>query len=348
VKLLVTGGCGFIGSNFLNLFVSLHGEVTFLNWDGLFYAANPHSLLSLENSENYQFRKIDLADSEAVHAAFLEDRPDAVLHLAAESHVDRSIKSAEPFLRSNVLGTLNLLSAASSLGEKFQGPFVQMSTDEVFGSVDEPDAFTEDSPYHPNNPYAASKAAADHFASAYAHTHNLPVRIVHCSNNYGPRQQPEKLIPLMVLNALQRKPLPVYGRGEQVRDWIFVADHCRALWQILTEGQDARHYMVGAGNTQRNLDMVRSICQRVARLQGAPEQELLDLIQFVQDRPGHDPRYAVDASRTSRDLGWEPAESFDSGLDLTVKWYLDNPDWVDRAQNPEHHQWLKEHYGGIL
>ncbi|MFN7171977.1 MAG: dTDP-glucose 4,6-dehydratase [Fimbriimonadaceae bacterium] len=348
MKLLVTGGCGFIGSNFLNLFAPLHGEVSFLNWDGLFYAANPHSLLSLENSENYRFRKIDLADSEAVHAAFQEDRPDAVLHLAAESHVDRSIKSAEPFLRSNVLGTLNLLSAASALGEQFKGPFVQMSTDEVFGSVEEPDAFTEDSPYHPNNPYAASKAAADHFASAYAHTHNLSVRIVHCSNNYGPRQQPEKLIPLMVLNALQRKPLPVYGRGEQVRDWIFVGDHCRALWQILTEGQDGRHYMVGAGNTQRNLDMVRSICQRVARLQGAPEQELLDLIQFVQDRPGHDPRYAVDASRTSRDLGWEPAESFDSGLDLTVKWYLDNPDWVEKAQNPEHHQWLKEHYGGIL
>jgi dTDP-glucose 4,6-dehydratase len=333
VKVLVTGGAGFIGSAVCRLLVGELGQAV-VNLDALTYAACPASLAEIEGSAAYAFVHADVADRDAVRAAFEAHRPDAVMHLAAESHVDRSIESAEPFVRSNIVGTWTLLEEATrywrGLPEDRRGGFrlLHISTDEVYGSLGEEGAFTETTPYDPRSPYAASKAASDHLASAWFHTHGLPVVISNCSNNYGPYHFPEKLIPLVILNALEGRPLPVYGDGGNVRDWLFVEDHARALWLILTRGAPGESYNVGGRNERTNVQVVEAICELADELAGPlPGGPRRGLITFVPDRPGHDRRYAIDPTKIERELGYRPEVEFEEGLRRTVTWYLRREDW---------------------
>jgi dTDP-glucose 4,6-dehydratase len=326
-RLLVTGGMGFIGSNFVRLLLAERPETEVWNLDLLTYAANPENLSDVagaaEAAGRYRFARGDIADPETMARLFAEGRFGAVVHFAAESHVDRSIASAAPFVRTNVVGTQVLLDAARAHGVE---RFVHVSTDEVYGDLEpEESAFTEETPIRPSSPYSASKAGSDHLALAYHRTHGMDVRVTRCSNNYGPYQFPEKLIPLMIVNALEGEPLPVYGRGDNVRDWIHVEDHCRGVLAALERGAHGRVYNFGGASERRNLDVVRQI----ARAVGASEE----LIRFVTDRPGHDRRYAIDFSRARAELGWAPARSFEEGLADTVRWYLDHRGWWGRVRD---------------
>lgn len=336
MKLLVTGGAGFIGSAVVrHIIQNTHNEV--VNLDCLTYAGNPESLKDVDQSERYAFEQVDLCNKDAVIAVFNQHKPDAVMHLAAESHVDRSIEGPGEFIQTNVVGTFNLLEAArgywASLDDsgKNNFRFHHISTDEVYGDLEgTDDLFIETTPYAPSSPYSASKAASDHLVRAWGRTYGLPVIVTNCSNNYGPYHFPEKLIPHVILNALHGKTLPVYGQGNQIRDWLFVEDHARALYKVVTEGEVGETYNIGGHNEKTNLSVVETICTLLEEL--APSkpdgvEHYRDLITFVKDRPGHDMRYAIDASKIKQELGWVPEESFESGIRKTVQWYLTQTDW---------------------
>jgi dTDP-glucose 4,6-dehydratase len=328
MRILVTGGCGFIGSAVVRLAVARGHQVA--NLDALTYAANLANVAQVTNSPLYAFEHADIRDPAALDAVFRRHRPEAVLHLAAESHVDRSIDGPGAFVETNVTGTFNLLQAARAFWEREGRPdafrFHHVSTDEVFGSLGAEGRFTEDTPYAPNSPYSASKAASDHLVRAWAETYGLPTLLTNCSNNYGPFHFPEKLIPVVILSALAGRPIPVYGRGENVRDWLYVEDHADALLTVLERGQAGRSYNVGGENEARNIDVVRTICRLLdeRRPEGAPHERL---IAFVEDRPGHDLRYAIDPTRIRAELGWRPSVTLEEGLGRTVDWYLANEDW---------------------
>jgi dTDP-glucose 4,6-dehydratase len=350
-SILVTGGAGFIGSNFvLNWLAGGGGPV--VNLDKLTYAGNPENLASIARNPAYTFVRGDICDAELVAALLQEHRPRAVIHFAAESHVDRSIVGPEAFLRTNIDGTFTLLRAArghyDSLGgeERERFRFLHVSTDEVYGTLTpEAPAFHEETPYAPNSPYAASKASSDHLVRAWVHTYGLPAIITNCSNNYGPYQFPEKLIPLMIANALQGKPLPVYGDGQQVRDWLYVIDHCRALQMVLERGRVGETYNIGGGNQRSNLEVVTTVCalldELVAESKFKPHRQL---VKYVTDRPGHDRRYAIDARKLESELGWRAQESFETGLRKTVEWYLANAAWVKGVTSGAYQQWVTQNY----
>lgn len=334
---LVTGGAGFIGNCLVRQLIAEPG-VRVINFDKLTYAGNLDSLETVLGHPQHIFVQGDIGDAQKVTEVLEQFRPDALLNLAAESHVDRSIDGPAAFVDTNVRGTFVLLEAAKKywkgLSDDKQLDFrlLHISTDEVYGSLGPTGYFTEATPYAPNSPYSASKAASDHFVRAYHHTYGMPTLITNCSNNYGPHQFPEKLIPLMILNAIEGKPLPVYGDGQNVRDWLFVDDHARALRAVLARGTPGEVYNVGGNCERTNLDIVRTICNTVDRLRpGLPHSPCTSLIKFVKDRPGHDRRYAIDASKIARELGWKPKQDFESGLELTVQWYLDNRRWVERV-----------------
>jgi dTDP-glucose 4,6-dehydratase len=336
--LLVTGGAGFIGSAVIRHLLA-ETDIAVINVDKLTYAANPDALASVADSPRYRFEQVDICNRPAIDRLFEEYRPDAVMHLAAETHVDRSVDSPAEFIQTNIIGTYTLLESSLSYWRNLPAPgrerfrFHHVSTDEVYGSLGEIGLFTEETPYRPNSPYSASKASSDHLVRAWHKTFGLPVVISNCSNNYGPFQFPEKLIPLMTLNALQRQPLPVYGRGLNVRDWLYVEDHARALLTIHTRGAVGQIYNVGGNNEMRNIDVVEAVCDLVDEI--APDQGLgsrRSLITFVEDRPGHDRRYAIDSSRLTRDLGWTPSETFSSGLRKTVEWYVANRAWWEKLR----------------
>ncbi|MBX7082393.1 MAG: dTDP-glucose 4,6-dehydratase [Nannocystaceae bacterium] len=345
MKILVTGGAGFIGANFLNLLVPRHPEHTFVNADKLTYAANLASLAGIASAPNYRFTRVDIADAAAVDALFDEHQPELVVHFAAESHVDRSIAGPREFVRTNIEGTFNLLESARRIWGSGNGLFHHVSTDEVYGSLGDTGLFTETTRYDPSSPYSASKAASDHLVRAYHRTFKLPVKLTNCSNNYGPLQFPEKLIPLMIMNALDGKPLPVYGQGTNVRDWLYVIDHCEAIWTVVNRGAVGETYNIGGNNEVKNIDVVHTLCAVLAEQTGRSEESLRGLITYVKDRPGHDLRYAIDASKLRRELGWGPTETFDTGLRKTVRWYLEHQSWVADVRTGEYRKWIEQNYG---
>jgi dTDP-glucose 4,6-dehydratase len=350
-SILVTGGAGFIGSNFVLDWLAA-GRGAVVNLDKLTYAGNPENLASVENNAAYTFVQGDICDAGLVASLLQKHKPRAVVHFAAESHVDRSIVGPEEFLRTNIDGTFTLLQAArayyGSLASEDQGRFrfLHVSTDEVYGTLTpEAPAFHEETPYAPNSPYAASKAASDHLVRAWVHTYGLPAIITNCSNNYGPYQFPEKLIPLMIANALQGKSLPVYGDGQQIRDWLYVGDHASALRTVLEQGRVGETYNVGGGNQRSNLEVVETVCALLDELvPGSMFKPHLRLVKYVTDRPGHDRRYAIDARKLERELGWRAQESFETGLRKTVEWYLRNAAWVENVTSGAYQQWMTENY----
>jgi len=351
MKLLITGGAGFIGSAVIRYLIG-HTDAHVVSVDKLTYAGNLESLKDVSGDPRYVFEQVDICDAPQVQRVFRQHRPDAVMHLAAESHVDRSIAGPGEFIQTNVVGTYVLLEAARAYWNELDGTrkqafrFHHISTDEVYGDLaGTDDLFTETTPYAPSSPYSASKAGSDHLVRAWHRTYGLPVIVTNCSNNYGPYQFPEKLIPLMILNALDGKPLPVYGKGDQVRDWLYVDDHARALHVAITRGAVGETWNIGGHNEKRNIDVVHQVCDILDRLQPRESGSYADLITFVQDRPGHDLRYAIDAQKMQRELGWTPAETFDTGLEKTVRWYLDNPDWVRHVQTGEYRNWIQKNYG---
>jgi dTDP-glucose 4,6-dehydratase len=339
LRIIVTGGAGFIGSAMIRYLIE-HTQAQVCNVDKLTYAGNLDSLLTVSNSPRYHFAQHDIGDVEAMRHVMADFRPNAIMHLAAESHVDRSIDGPKPFIDTNIVGTYTLLEVTraywSSLDttQQAQFRFHHISTDEVYGSLGETGLFTETTAYQPNSPYSASKAASDHLVRAWHHTFKLPVITTNCSNNYGPYQFPEKLIPLMILNGLAGKPLPIYGRGENIRDWLFVDDHARALYCVLTQGQLGETYNIGGHNEKTNLQVVHALCDILDELlPNSPHRPHRQLIHYVTDRPGHDLRYAIDASKIQRELGWKPQETFETGLRKTVQWYLTQQEWWQRIQN---------------
>jgi dTDP-glucose 4,6-dehydratase len=353
MTILVTGGAGFIGSNFvLEWFkdASVAGE-SVVNLDALTYAGNLENLASLEGNSKHQFVKGDITDAELVRRLIAEHKPRAIIHFAAESHVDRSIHGPGAFVKTNVEGTFVLLEAARAYWQGLEDPeksafrFHHVSTDEVYGSLKPTDpAFSETNPYEPNSPYSASKAASDHLVRAWHHTYGLPVVTTNCSNNYGPHHFPEKLIPLMIVNALAGKPLPVYGDGQQIRDWLYVTDHCSAIRAVLAGGRLGETYNIGGWNEKANIDIIRTICALLDELRPDPAGSYARLITYVKDRPGHDRRYAIDARKIERELGWRPAETFETGIRKTVEWYLTNADWVARVQSGAYRDWVARNY----
>lgn len=333
--MLVTGGAGFIGSNFIRHVLANHRDVRVVNLDCLTYAGNLENLADVSEDSRYRFVRVDICDGDAVMQACQEHRVDSIVHFAAESHVDRSIVGPTAFIDTNVSGTLNLLLAARKCGNL---RFLQVGTDEVYGSLGATGLFTEETPLDPHSPYSASKAAADHLVSAFFHTYGLPTVITRCSNNYGPYQFPEKMVPLMINNARQGKPLPVYGDGSNVRDWLYVGDHARALWMALTKGQAGRVYNIGGNSERTNLDVVKAILRHMDK----PES----LITYVKDRPGHDFRYAIDATRIKNELGWTPTVDFESGLARTIEWYLGHQPWLDHITSGAYQRYYEEMYAG--
>ncbi len=374
-SIIITGGAGFIGSHVVRLFVDKYPDYRIVNVDCLTYAGNLANLKDVEGRPNYRFVKADICDFDAMLALMREEGVDGIIHLAAESHVDRSIKDPFTFAKTNVLGTLSLLQAArlywESLPEKYEGKrFYHISTDEVYGALEmtcpegvEPPFttkassgkrhlaygdrfFTEDMKYQPHSPYSAAKASSDHFVRAFHDTYGMPVVVTNCSNNYGPYQFPEKLIPLFINNIRQRKPLPVYGRGENVRDWLYVEDHARAIDLIFHKGRVAETYNIGGFNEWKNIDLIRVLIATVDRLLGRPEGADDDLITFVTDRAGHDLRYAIDSTKLQKELGWEPSLQFEEGIEKTVRWYLDHQDWLDNVTSGDYQKYYETMYAG--
>jgi dTDP-glucose 4,6-dehydratase len=349
--ILVTGGAGFIGANFVLDWLAAGGEGV-VNLDALTYAGNRENLASLDGDARHVFVHGDICDRPLVDRLLAAHRPRAIVHFAAESHVDRSIHGPGAFIRTNVEGSFTLLEAAraywSSLAEPERAAFrfLHVSTDEVYGTLGPNDpAFTENHPHQPNSPYSASKAASDHLVRAWHHTYGLPVLTTNCSNNYGPWHFPEKLIPLMIVNALAGKPLPVYGDGMQVRDWLYVKDHCSAIRTVLARGRVGETYNIGGWNERPNIEIVKTICALLDELRPSPSGPYARLITHVTDRPGHDRRYAIDARKIERELGWRPAETFETGIRKTVQWILDHPDWVARVQSGAYREWVERQYG---
>lgn len=347
--LLVTGGAGFIGANFIHYWVQHHAGDRIINLDALTYAGNLENLSGLESEARYRFVHGDIDDATLVRQLFEEESVDTVVNFAAESHVDRSISGPDAFMQTNIHGTFTLLETARSAwqGERDACRFLHVSTDEVYGSLGPDDApFTEQTPYAPNSPYSASKAASDHLVRAWFHTYGLPVLTTNCSNNYGPCQFPEKLIPLVIINALEGRPLPVYGDGKNIRDWLYVEDHCRGIDAVLSQGIPGETYNIGGCNEWTNIDIVRCVCQTLDTLRpGDRPREAL--ITYVKDRPGHDRRYAIDSGKLMRNLGWAPAHRFEDGIVKAVQWYLDHPDWVARARSGEYRDYYRRHYGVV-
>ncbi|MCU0956453.1 MAG: dTDP-glucose 4,6-dehydratase [Hydrogenophaga sp.] len=350
--ILVTGAAGFIGANFVLDWLAQSDEPV-VNLDKLTYAGNLQSLASLQGDPRHHFVHGDIGDRALVDRLLAEHQPRAIVNFAAESHVDRSIHGPEDFIQTNVVGTFHLLESVraywSGLDETAKAAFrfLHVSTDEVYGTLGATDpAFTENNPYEPNSPYSASKAASDHLVRAYHHTYGLPVLTTNCSNNYGPFHFPEKLIPLMIVNALAGKPLPVYGDGMQIRDWLFVKDHCSAIRRVLEAGQPGETYNVGGWNEKPNIEIVRTVCALLDEMSPrADGKGYAEQVTYVKDRPGHDRRYAIDATKIHRELGWKPAETFETGIRKTVRWYLDNQAWVQQVQSGEYRQWIDRQYG---
>ncbi len=373
-NILITGGAGFIGNHVVRLFVNKYPDYHIVNLDKLTYAGNLANLSDIEDRPNYTFVRADIADLDAMRRIIREHSIDGIIHLAAESHVDRSIKDPFTFARTNVMGTLALLQAAreywESLPERYDGKiFYHISTDEVYGALElthpegvEPpfttlassrddkaygtEFFTEETKYSPHSPYSASKASSDHFVRSYHDTYGMPTIVTNCSNNYGPYQFPEKLIPLFINNIRHRRPLPVYGKGENVRDWLFVEDHARAIDLIFHKGRPAETYNIGGFNEWKNIDLIKVVIRTVDRLLGNPEGQSLDLITYVTDRPGHDMRYAIDSRKLQKELGWEPSLQFEEGIEKTVRWYLDNQAWMDNITSGEYERYYDDMYSG--
>ena len=350
--ILVTGGTGFIGANFVLDWLDTR-KSRVINLDKLTYAGNPESLASVKDDPRHIFVQGDIGDRALVDNLLQQYQPDAIVNFAAESHVDRSIHGPEDFIQTNVVGTFHLLESVRGYWTQFNAQkqtcfrFLHVSTDEVYGSLDasEP-AFTETNAYAPNSPYSASKAASDHLVRAYHHTYGLPVLTTNCSNNYGPYQFPEKLIPLIIMNALNGKNLPIYGDGKNIRDWLYVGDHCAALRQVLDKGTVGEVYNIGGNYEKTNLTIVHTVCEILQELVPAPSgASYTELICYVKDRPGHDRRYAIDAAKIAREIGWTPAETFESGIRKTVSWYLENPEWVEKIANGSYQNWIVENYG---
>ena len=364
--ILVTGGCGFIGSNFVRLALEVCPEARIVNLDALTYAGNPANLTDLEESPRYRFVRGDLCDAVLLEGLFAEENVDTVVHFAAESHVDRSIEGPAAFIQTNIVGTFNLLEAARKAWQgrdagrgtrdaetSSQPPaptyrFLHVSTDEVYGSLGETGYFTEATPYDPRSPYSASKASSDHLVSAYFHTYGLPVLITNCSNNYGPYQFPEKLIPLIINNALKGKDLPVYGDGKNVRDWLYVEDHCKAIVSVLRSGRIGETYNIGGNSEKQNIEVVQTICDILDEKTGlqAPDSKRRSLIRFVKDRAGHDRRYAIDASKIKDELGWQPSVTFEEGIRMTIDWYLANGPWMAGVLNGSYQDYYARMYDG--
>ena len=345
-NILVTGGAGFIGSHLVRLLVNKYPEYHIVNMDVLTYAGNLENLKDIENKDNYSFVKCDICDLKKVKQVFEDYQIDRVIHLAAESHVDRSIKDPFSFAQTNVMGTLSLLQAAKNYwNDKFENKlFYHVSTDEVYGSLGKEGYFTEKTNYDPHSPYSASKASSDHFVRAFSDTYGLPTVISNCSNNYGPFQFPEKLIPLFINNIVNNKPLPVYGKGENVRDWLYVEDHARAIDDIFHKGKLNETYNIGGFNEWKNIDLIKVLVKVVDKLLGRSEGSSEKLITYVTDRAGHDLRYAIDATKIKEELGWEPSLQFEEGIEKTIKWYLENKDWMDNVTSGNYQEYYKKMY----
>jgi len=348
MNLLVTGGCGFIGSNFIRFLVDqpdFNGRI--VNADCLTYAGNPENLADIEktNGSRYAFENADICDRKKMERIVNDHAIDTVCHFAAESHVDRSIAAPDAFIQTNINGTFTLLEICRGMGKKLRR-FHHISTDEVYGSLGADGYFREDTPYQPSSPYSASKAASDHLVRAYHTTYGLPATISNCSNNYGPFHFPEKLIPLMICNALEGKPLPVYGDGKNVRDWLYVTDHCRAVWEIIKNGRNGETYNIGGNCEMENIQLVETICDALDQIVGPMTGNMprKSLITFVKDRPGHDRRYAIDATKLKKELGWIPETSIETGIRATINWYLDNAGWVERVKSGAYRSWIQQQY----
>jgi dTDP-glucose 4,6-dehydratase len=344
--ILVTGGAGFIGSHVVRLMVTRYPEYRIINLDALTYAGNLENLRDIEHLPNYYFEKVNLLNAAELERVFSEHQPDGVIHLAAESHVDRSILSPMDFVYTNVVGTVNLLNAAKKHWQgNYEGKlFYHVSTDEVYGALGETGLFTEETPYNPHSPYSASKAASDHFVRAYHDTYGLPVVVTNCSNNYGPFHFPEKLIPLFIHNIIQRKPLPVYGDGLYTRDWLFVKDHAAAIDLVFHKGKLGDTYNIGGFNEWKNIDLVKLLCRLMDQKLGRSEGESEALITYVKDRPGHDRRYAIDATKINKELGWKPSVTFEEGLSQTIDWYLQNEEWLQHVTSGAYQHYYQEQY----
>ncbi|WP_200976175.1 dTDP-glucose 4,6-dehydratase [Echinicola sp. 20G] len=344
-SILITGGAGFIGSHVVKLFVSKYPEYTVVNMDCLTYAGNLENLKEVEDSDNYFFEKVDLLDENGIEKVFTKHNITDVIHLAAESHVDRSISDPLAFVKTNVIGTVNLLNVAKEHWKSEKDHlFYHVSTDEVYGSLDDGGFFTETTSYDPQSPYSASKASSDHFVRAYANTYGMRTVISNCSNNYGPNQFPEKLIPLCIHNIKNNKPLPVYGKGENIRDWLYVVDHAAAIDVVFHQGKQGETYNIGGWNEWKNIDIVQLLCEIMDRKLGRETGESEQLITFVKDRAGHDLRYAIDATKLEKELGWKPSLQFEEGIEKTVDWYLENQEWLQHVTSGDYQEYYKNHY----
>lgn len=346
--IIITGGAGFIGSHVVREFVKKYPNYQIINLDALTYAGNLENLKDIENEPNYKFVKADITDEAGINRVFDEFQPDGIIHLAAESHVDRSISSPLEFVKTNVLGTVNLLNAAKRIWNgNYEGKrFHHVSTDEVYGALGETGFFTEETSYDPHSPYSASKASSDHFVRAYADTYGLPIVLTNCSNNYGPNHFPEKLIPLCIHNIIHKKPLPIYGDGKYTRDWLYVIDHAKALDLVFHEGKNNENYNIGGFNEWQNIDLVKELCRQMDEKLGRTKGESEKLITFVKDRPGHDLRYAIDATKINKELGWHPSVTFEEGLALTIDWYLNNQEWLDHVTSGDYEKYYEKQYLG--